>query len=232
MPQLAIFFAQPPQAIINNIVWVIGLALQLALLIVLFRRHIARRFPCFTILIGFYLLRSALLFISFGHIDADDYQTLYSALILVDLLAQTAVAIELIHHLVRSLGGWTLRRSILPAIFLFLASICTLFTATLLPRYAPIPVDRTQLFFSFLMILLFAWAQSIPASSTIVRGITSGFALYGIINISANLGRTFAALHKNPTLYATWSYALAAIYLLVVLFWLLTLKRPHNATSV
>ena len=89
-----------------------------------------------------------------------------------------------------------------------------------------------ELFFSFLMILLFVWALSIPASSALVRRITAGFALYSVVNVIAKFGRVHAAIDHNVPLFATWSYVLAGVYLVVVLFWLLTLQRPRNSHAV
>ena len=232
MHSLANFIPQLTQSTINTLVWIVSLALQLALFSALFARNIARRFPIFTSLIGFYLLRSAILFLIFGHIGPAAYHTLYNDLTLLDLLIQTAVAVEILIHLVHGGGGWTRGNALFAAALLSIAALATALTTTLLPAHAPIPVDRTQFFFSFLMLFLFAWAMRIPAASNLVRHITGGIALYGIVNISANFGRTYAALHNNVPLYATWSYALAAIYLVVVLFWLFTLKSERDADAV
>jgi len=220
------------QTTINTLVWIVSLALQLALFSVLFARGIARRFPIFTALIGFYLLRSPLLFLIFNHIAPASYHSLYAGLALLDLLLQTAVAVEILLALIHAGGGWTHRNLLTTVAVLCLAALATALTTTLLPAHAPIPVDRTQFAFSFLMILLFAWALRVTAASNPVRHIAGGFALYGIVNVGANFGRAYAALQNNIPLYATWSYALAAIYLVVVLFWLLTLRTARNADAV
>lgn len=228
MHPFAVFIQQPTQATINTLVWILSVALQLALFAALFVRGIARRFPAFTSLIGFYFLRSVFLFLVFGHIPLPTYHSIYDNLQLVDLLLQAAVALEITFHLMRKQAGWTFR-SLAPVAYLALAILCTMLATALLPAHAPIPVDRTQLFFSFLMILLFTWSLSIPAILT--RHIAAGFALYGIINICASFGRTYAALHDNALAYAIWSYALAGIYLVVVLLWLFTLRpQPETAT--
>jgi hypothetical protein len=232
MPHLlAIFMASPTHAAVSALVWSTGLVLQLALVVRLFTRRVAHSFPCFTALIAFYLLRSAVLFISYGRIDADNYNTLYEGLQLVELLAQAAVVVELTHHIMRDQGGWTLRRAVAPITLLITTSIATGIAVTQLPTRTPIPVDRTQLFFSILAVLIFAWAQSVRTASAIVRHITAGFAVYGIVSISANLGRTYAAIHKDPALYAKWSYAIAVTYLAVVAMWLVVLKRPRETAS-
>lgn len=218
-----------PQATLNTLLWTLSIALQLTLLVALFKRRLARRVPIFAAMIGFYLFRSILLYVVFNHIDLAAYHALYDNLQIVDLLFQAAVSIEIAIHLTRAQTGWTLRRSLTPIALLALSILCTVLAVTLLPSQAPIPADRSQLFFSFLMILLFAWAQSLPA--TLARPIAAGFALYGIVNVSATFGRTYAALRADAPAYALWSYALAAIYLVVVLYWLLNLKPPRDTIS-
>jgi hypothetical protein len=232
MHSLANFIPQLTQSTINTLVWIVSLALQLALFSALFARAIARRFPIFTSLIGFYLLRSAILFLIFGHVGPAAYHTLYNDLTLLDLLIQTAVAVEILIHLVHAGGGWTRSNVLVTIAIVCVATAATALTTTLLPAHTPIPVDRTQFFFSFLMLFLFAWALRVTAASNLVRHIAGGFALYGIVNVGANFGRAYAAIQNNVPLYATWSYTLAAIYLVVVLFWLFTLRSERDADAV
>ena len=94
----------------------------------------------------------------------------------------------------------------------------------ILPR-SRIPIDRCQLFFAFLLIFLCGWAIFIPTSSQLVRGITQGLAFYALISLVATIGRALASAHNHSGRYATWSYTLAGVYLVVIIFWLLTLKR-------
>lgn len=225
MHALAAFIAPSAQAALNAFVWLFSVALQLALFSVLFTRGLARRIPIFTALIGFYLARSILLYLIFGHIGLPAYRAIYDNLQIVDLILQAGVAIEIAIHLSNSQPNLTLRRGLTPLALLALAVIGTALATTMLPAHAPIPADRAQLFFSFLMVLLFVWSQTTPA--TLTRNVAAGFALYGVVNLTASFGRTYAVLHENFIAYAIWSYALAAIYLVVILYWLLTLKRTQ-----
>ena len=230
MHPLAAFIAPSAQTALNAFVLIFSVALQLALFTVLFTRGLDRGIPIFTALIGFYLARSILLYLIFGHIALPAYHALYDNLQIADLLLQAGVAIEIAIHLSNSQPNLTLRRGLVPLALLALAIICTALASLMLPAHAPIPADRAQLFFSFLMILLFSWAQTTPA--TLTRNVAAGFALYGVVNLTASFGRTYAALRENFIAYALWSYALAAIYLVVILYWLLTLKpRPEKATA-
>ena len=100
----------------------------------------------------------------------------------------------------------------------------------ILPR-SRIPIDRCQLFFAFLLIFLCGWAIFIPTSSQLVRGITQGLAFYALISLVATIGRALASAHNHSGRYATWSYTLAGVYLVVIIFWLLTLKRPRETAA-
>src|SRR5271154_827542 len=87
--------SMPSRLTINRTLWATGLALQCALAVEVFRRGIARRFPCFAALICFYPLRAGLLFVLAGRIDADVYNPLFSALAFTEILLQVAIAVEL-----------------------------------------------------------------------------------------------------------------------------------------
>jgi hypothetical protein len=219
-------------AVINASIWACGLILQTALLIALFRRRIARRFPLFTLLIAFYLLRSIVLFLLSSHIAITSYISLYNTLSIVDILLQISVAIEVINHLARGNAGWTLRHCALAATFLCIADIATILTTAIFPPHPPVPLDRSQLFLSFLMILLFAWTISIRSASPLLRRVILGFALYGTANLLASTGRTYASRHNRADVYEAWSYTLAAAYLAVIVLWLFTLKAEDSQTAI
>ena len=125
-------------------------------------------------------------------------------------------------------GDWSVRQGLLLLGLLWTAGLCTFLATAILPPHAPLRADRSQLFFSFFMIFLCAWAYRPRASGSLARRIISGIALYGIVNIAANIGRINAAAYKLPRVYAAWSYALVATYLIVVVLWLATLRMPPD----
>jgi len=221
-------FVLPAQTTINTLLWTLSIALQLALIAALFSRGLVRRAPVFTVLIAFYLVRSVLLYAIFHHMNVVSYHALYDSLQLTGLVVEAAVAIEIAVHLARSRAEQTLLNGLAPVALLALAVLCTALATMLLPEHAPIPTDRAQLFFSFLMVLLFAW--SLTTAATLTRNIAAGFALYSIADLSASFGRTYAALHQNAAAYELWSYVVAVLYIFVVLYWLVTLKdHEHRA---
>jgi hypothetical protein len=209
------------------LVWACSLVLQSALFISLFSRRISNRFPFFTNLIGFYLVRSALLYLIFGFISVSAYGGLYRDLLLLDILVQACAVFEITSALIRELDGRTCRRAFIPLALLCAAAIATAFVIGILP-HSRIPIDRGQLFFAFLLILLWGWAILTPTSSQMVRYITRGLAFYSLISLLATMGRALASAHNHSGRYATWSYTLAGGYLVVIIFWLLNLKRPSE----
>ena len=213
------------QIAINNSLWTLSLILQIALVIAIFARHIARRVPCFTALLIFYPLRALLLFILFDHLTPANYATFYATLSYIDLVLQSIVAIEIALHLIREQGGITPIRTTLLFLLLASAAGATLLVLAQLPAHAPIPPDRVQTFLSFLMLALFVWTI-ITSRSAILRPITLGLALYASVSLFAQTGRIIAALHRDAEAYARWSYISAATYLIVVCLWFLTLKPP------
>ncbi|RSL16906.1 hypothetical protein EDE15_2433 [Edaphobacter aggregans] len=228
MNHLFEYLSQNLHATLNTLVWALSLVLQCILFALLFSRGIARRFPFFASLIGLYILRSAVLFLIFNHVSPSNYTGLRNLLLLLEIIVQICVAVELTLPLARQRGGWSVRQGLLLLGLLWTAGLCTFLATAILPPHAPLRADRSQLFFSFFMIFLCAWAYRPRAFGSLARRIISGVALYGIVNIAANIGRINAAADKLPRVYAAWSYALVAIYLIVVVLWLATLRMPPD----
>jgi hypothetical protein len=134
---------------------------------------------------------------------------------------------EITSALMLEMDGCSSRRAFIPLAFLCAAAIGTAFIVELLP-HSRIPIDRGQLFFAFLLIFLCGWSIVIPTLSQLVRDITQGLAFFSLISVAATTGRALASAHNHSGDYTTWSYTLAGTYLVVIIFWLLTLKRPSK----
>jgi len=218
------------QSTINVVIWAAGLALQCALVVVVFRRGIARCLPAFTVLITFYPLRAALLFALVARLEPGTYESLYNALALLALLLQAAVDVEITLRLIRELGGWSLRRGLLLLGLLSIASLFTWFMLSRLPSHAPVPTDRTETLASFVMLSLFAWVLAVSRSK-LLRRIVAGFGLFAAIQLLSQAARAEAALQRNDRAYAGWSYALAGTYLIVVAMWLVALRAEPEVSD-
>jgi hypothetical protein len=215
---------------INLCLWAAGLALQLVLAGLLFVRGVARRFPFFTLLVIFYILRSVALFSLFGWMARSAYSQLYDLLSFADLCLQVLLAGEISYAILKTTGGWTWRRMAKLIPLAVLALTLAGGSAALLPTPGRVPVDRGTAFTAVLMLVVLAWAvftrmQGAP------RRIVEGFALYGVAGIVIGLERSYAALYRNAAAFAAGSYAQAGVYLAVVVFWLFTLRKRETRTA-
>jgi len=202
---------------------VTGLALQVCLLFLLFRRRMASQVALFSALLLFYTARSSLLFGLFHHISPTAYATLYSWLSLLDIMLQIAVVVELALAILRSGSKSLLPRSLLiPLCFLLAAAFTGALTAVL-PAHSPVPADRGILFTGFLFLLLLAWSLSVPLTLW-RRSVLIGLAAIGGSGILSQSAKAIAARHHNTHLFSLWAYGNAAAYLIVLFFWVLRCK--------
>ncbi len=216
----------PSQHTINLTVWAVGMALQCALAVVVFRRSIARRFPCFASLICFFPLRASLLFALASRIDADVYNPLFTTLGYAEMVLQFAVAVELMWWLNRRTEQGGPRQS---RIVQSIAAIALAFGFTsLILIFAPsnISLDRIQIFIWIVMIMLFAAALRKSHWRNLLL-IAGGFAGFSLIQLATTLGRTAAYVRHEAIWYLGWSYAPGLGYLIVVIFWLVSLRKER-----
>jgi hypothetical protein len=212
----------PSRAALNGVILIGGVVLQAALVFVLFRRGIARRFPAFTSLLTFYLLRAALLFALGGRIDADAYETWHHVLAIVEVALQMWVAVEIVLRLVRARGGWTLKQIVL--LLLLAGGACGLAWITLEMAPKKELIDSLQVLWWFVMVGLFAASLMAARQRNLLR-IAAGFAAFSVVQLAALAGRSSAVVHHANRSYVLWSYAPACGYLAVVVFWMLALAR-------
>ena len=208
---------------INDALWGTSLALECALLAVVFARGVARRLPCFTVLLAFYPLRAVVLFALFGHLATPDYAGLNDWLSLAGLLLQLVVAVEIglkiFRVAARRWAAWVVPVAAWAGTMLLLA---------VLPARSPVPPDRLQMFCSLTMVLLGVWA-AVERAPRLVGRVAVGLAAYGVVDLMATAGKAAAAMHRDAQSFAAWSYASSVVYLGVVVFWMFSLRRDGDA---
>lgn len=208
---------------INDALWGTSLALQCALLTVVFVRGVARRLPCFTVLLGFYPLRAVVLFALFRHLATPDYAGLNDWLSLAGLLLQLVVAVEIGVKIFRvAARRWAVW--VVPVA----AWAGTLLLLAMLPARSPVPPDRLQMFCSLTMVLLCVWA-AVERTPRLVMRVAAGLAAYVVVDLMATAGRATAGLHRDAQSFAAWTYASSAVYVGVVVFWIFALRRDGDA---
>lgn len=210
---------------INTYIWAAGLVLQAVLFALLWLRRLPRRAVVFTFLIGFYIVRSTVL-----KLLPLQGRGLYDGLALLDLCLQLLLVAELTIRAFRSRWQWTWPNRAKFAGLVVSGIAVAWGVAIALTAPGRVPVDRGAVFVSVLMMLLLL-AMMVTAVSGLPRRIAEGFAFYGLVGIAAAVGRNHAALHANASAYATWAYIQAGTYLVVVLYWLLTLRPDSRMLS-
>ena len=194
----SVIATHPWQDTLNRLLWAAGFGLQLGLLVALVVRRLWRRCPAFTLLVAFYIVRTAVLYGLARHLAAAPYALLYEGLSWLDLLLQLAVAVEIALAAVRQwgrrVGGRVLGAPMLSGAMLGMVAfaVCGAWLApALLKAPARIPVYRGQIFISCLMILLFGWTLWLQASRT-ARRIAGGLAVYGLASLTSQAARDYS----------------------------------------
>jgi len=211
------------RATVNHAIWAAGVVLQFGLLALMFLRRIAGRVPSFTVLLAFYPLRAVVLYFLVGHIAPDDYLSLYHGLAVVALVLVLITAIELSWRLWEVLprARWGLLAT--P----FVAALIAESLWRVLPMKSLVPADRIEMFESAMMVLLCGFALAGRAPE-FLRKVLAGLAVFGLVDLMATAGKNFAAQRRDGAMFAGWSYANTGVYVLVVLFWLLTLQNEAS----
>src|SRR5271163_4609314 len=169
---------------LNLALWILSLTLQSLLLAALLMRGIIGRIPAFTILIGFYVLRSTALYTLSSHLGVRPSALIFSGLAVIDIVLQVAVAWELLSAAARpstapliSIG--MIRRALLRrlgkfSLFLIAAAALAILISAPIHANPRAPIDRGILFTSTLLLLVFL--ASLPKETpALVRRIAGGF---------------------------------------------------------
>lgn len=216
----------------NNLLWTIGLILQILLLAVLMRGGLARKLPFFTALIAFYLARSVFLHVGSGLMEDEVFSLCTQALSLVDLLFQMLVAWELLRGGRRGPLATTQAAPVGKRALWFGAMIAV--SAALAWGISEIPpinqfkqFDRGVILASTLMLLIsaFPFFRKREQRAAAANRVLAGYALLAAASITAQIGKALAAFERDAHAYFGWSYVTAIAYLTVLGFWLIALPR-------
>ena len=213
----------------NHLIWAAGLFGHVLLLCVLFTRRRVARFPWFTLLIVFYFLRSVGLAATLHFSGHPAHRFALLILDITDLLLQCAVLAELTWIALRPLAG--IRRLTLP---LLLVGSGVLIVMRLAPAgYSSLRMDLVLLHF-LLSVLMVEWAmflafllRSLRLSwRTPVAALSFGF---GVYSAALLVGGGYFTIGREMSDYIFFSFFRISVYLLVLLWWALTLwlKEPR-----
>jgi hypothetical protein len=211
----------------NHLIWAAGLLGHVLLLGVLFARK--RRFPWFTLLIVFYFLRSVGLAATLHFSGHPAHRFAILIIDLTDVLLQCAVLVELTWMALRPLGG--IRRFTLPGLLLGSAVLIVMRLAP--AGYSSLRMDLVLLHF-LLSVFIVEWAivlafllRSLRLSwRSHVAAISFGFGVYSAALLA---GGGYFTIGREMSDYVFFSFFRISIYLLVLLWWSVTLwlKEPQ-----
>lgn len=222
---------------INGLLLSVTFIASVTLLAMMQRRKLIGRLFLFFVLLVFYVLRSAVLITGMKVFDRATYVQVASLMSLVDLGLQLALAYSLIRSLTQSrLSGLSsatprLRDSalFLFAIALLVAGGLTLGLVSAVPVYSPVPLDRGIIFCGIVFLLLL-FVRNRNANTPEAR-LVIGFSIVGAANILAQYGRSMAAAQHNPRLFLACAYANIAVWICVLVFWILRLQPGQAQQS-
>jgi hypothetical protein len=217
----------------NHLIWAAGLFGHVLLLGVLFTRRRVARFPWFTLLIVFYFLRSVGLAATLHFSGHPAHRFALLILDITDVLLQCAVLAELTWIALRPLGG--VRRFTLP---LLLLGSGVLIVMRLAPAgYSSLRMDLVLLHF-LLSVLMVEWAIVLAfllrplrlSWRTHVAALSFGF---GVYSAALLVGGGYFTIGREMSDYVFFSFFRISVYLLVLLWWALTLwlkePKPNEA---
>jgi hypothetical protein len=216
----------------NHLIWAAGLFGHVLLLGVLFTRRRVARFPWFTLLIVFYFLRSVGLAATLHFSGHPAHRFAILILDITDVLLQCAVLAELTRIALRPLGG--IRRFTLP---LLLLGSGVLIVMRLAPAgYSSLRMDLVLLHF-LLSVLMVEWAIVLAfllrplrlSWRTHVAALSFGF---GVYSAALLVGGGYFTVGREMSDYVFFSFFRISVYLLVLLWWSLTLWLKEPKPSV
>jgi hypothetical protein len=207
----------------NHLIWAAGLLGHLLLLAVLFMRKRVARFPWFTLLIIFYVVRSVGLVAGLrvsGH-----PAPLFASMIidLTDVLLQCAVLAELCWNSLQPLGG--IRRFTVP---LLLVASGVLIVMRLAPSGHTSLRTILVLMHFLLSVLMVEWAIVLAfllrpfrlSWRSHVAAISFGFGVYSAALLA---GGGYFTTGREMRDYVFFSFFRIIVYLLIVIFWSVSL---------
>jgi hypothetical protein len=207
----------------QHLIWTAGFLGHLLLLGVLVVRGRAQRFPFFTLLIFFYLLRSLAILLLLGHLAPPGLHLASLVFDITDLLLECAVLTQLVFAGLRPLD--MLHRVLLPLLLLVSAALVV---THLVPvgryytRAAPLLLHYYLAVFmlEWGFVLLFLLHSLGLTWRSYVAAISFGFGVYSAALLFAG---GYFSNGRELRDYIFFSYFRICVYLLVVLWWIVTL---------
>jgi hypothetical protein len=210
----------------QSFIWTAGFLEHLLLLGVLVTRGRARQFPFFTLLILFYVLRSLSILLLLRHLPAPAMHFASLVLDITGILLECAVLSHLVFLGLHSLG--MLHRILLPLLLVVSAALVVTHLVPVSRYYTRAGPLLLHFYLAVFMlewgiVLLMLLRSARLRWRTHVATITFGFAVYSATLLFAG---GYFSNGRELRDYIFFSYLRIGIYLLVLLWWTVTLWLP------
>jgi hypothetical protein len=214
----------------NHIIWVAGLLGHIVLLFVLFSRRRAAVFPWFTLLIGFYLLRSIGLAAT-SHFTGHPVHRLATQVIdLTDMCLQAAVLAELMWAALRPLNAG--RQAMLSLLIMASGMLIVIRVAPPMHVWQRMALVLIHFLLSVLMLewailLLFLLRPLRLSWRSHVAALSFGFGAYSLALLG---GGGYFTVGRQMSDFVFFAFMRIGVYLLVLLWWIVCLWLPERNT--
>ena len=242
---------------LNMVIEISGLLLQAAIIALLLVRRQVGRFPAFTLIMVFFVLRS-LLFYSAGHypdllksLSPEQWTRLITGFSIAATALQAAVVTELVWWLLPALSAWQ-QRSWWKLSLGAVVAIC--FAGIMLVQLGYWPGTLAMghgggmmmlsnagvLMFALTAELLVLSALAAVATVTVAQGLATklalGWGIYGSISLIGQAVQRYAMQNSNSDLAMRMQYLRVLAYVLMLLLWMAALvffaePKPQPATA-
>jgi len=239
-----------------HLVWAAGVLLHIVLLAVLFACGRIRRFPLFTLLVIFYVVRSLALYVTTSRISRAAYSQMHIGFAIADTLLETVVLLSLCWQGVKGLG--IKPRFVLPGAFLVIAAAASLplfwgkWPAAIIwpgqpgfdgTAFASLFASKGNVFVQGLaivvaIVVLAASRRTGLLWTSHIRRLTQGFSTYALVTIAITAVIEHLEATLKPTSMAEYqaaisklthlSYVPTGVYFVVVVYWIVTLWMPDG----
>lgn len=217
---------------LSQVLWAAGFVETCALAFVLFAKRRWRKFPVFTILVVFNVLRTAVLFLLYVEADRAYSHVFWGAGVL-DIVLQVALVFEMARIVLKPTGDWVrdARKS-----FLFWGTVGALVAVGLSFAVSPEApttfltwLNKGRLFATLLMCELFA-SMTLAASRlglvwrNHVMGLGQGLTAWALISLCTD---TIHSYYGDTLLVGSLETTRVIIYQAATIYWIITFWIPE-----
>ncbi len=226
---------------VDFLFWAAGFLLNVALLVILWYRRRAGRFPFFAALITLLVFKTIVLFCVQRYGTRASYFHAYWALTIIDTLLQLSVVYEVASRVFRPLDVWApdLRETFtwLLGLSILVALAITWLASPPAPTWAQSFVAKGNLFGSTLLSELFVAMMCVSVNAgfpwkTHVAGVAQGLGTYSVITVLIDGGHAYFGVGPETPTFLALSHIRMVVYLGCVIYWIFTLSREEQPARI